>query len=194
MDKLKIKVILASVRNGRFGDKPAKWITELASQVEDFSVELLDLKDYSLPIFAEAISPSQITGDYGKPEVNKWAQKIAEADGFIFVTPEYNHGYPASLKNNLDYIYKEWNKKPLCVVAYGGTGGARATQQLREVSIELQMAPIRNSVHIMNPWNLVEADGSLKAGALDGYVKGAQNMLTQLSWWANVLKEARSKK
>ncbi|MEI8175038.1 MAG: NAD(P)H-dependent oxidoreductase [bacterium] len=194
MNELKIKVILSSVRDNRFGDKPAKWIAELAKKVEGFSVEVLDLKDYKLPIFAEAVSPSYVSGDYGKPDVDKWAKKIAEADGFIFVLPEYNHGYPASLKNNIDYLSKEWNKKPLSIVAYGSTGGARATQQLREVCIELQMAPIRNSVHIMNPWNLVEADGSLKAGVLDSYVKPAENMLTQLSWWANMLKDARDRK
>lgn len=193
MEKLKIKIILASVRNNRFGDKPANWIAALASQMPEFDAELLDLKDYALPIFAEGTSPSQITGDYGKPEIDRWAKKIAEADGFVFVTPEYNHGYPASLKNNLDYLYKEWNKKPMCVVAYGGTGGARSTEQLRTISVELQMVPIRNTVHIFNPWTLSEMDGSLKAGALDSYVPGAQNMLTQLSWWASVLKEARKK-
>jgi NAD(P)H-dependent FMN reductase len=194
MNQLKIKVILSSVRDGRFGAAPAAWIIELAKKVEDFSVELLDLKDYMLPIFAEAISPAQVSGDYNKPEVNKWAQKIAEADGFVFVLPEYNHGYPSSLKNNLDYLYKEWNSKPMCIVAYGGAGGARAAEQLRTVALELQMAPIRNAVHIMNPWLLREADGSLKTGALDGYVKTAEGMLTQLTWWGWALKGARNKK
>lgn len=191
MKNLNIKVILSSVRDGRFGAAPAAWITELAKKVEGFSVELLDLKDYMLPIFSEAISPAQVTGEYSKPEVNKWAQKIAEADGFIFVLPEYNHGYPSSLKNNIDYLYKEWNNKPMAIVAYGGAGGARAADQLRTVALELQMAPIRNAVHIMNPWLLREMDGSLKTGALDGYVKTAENMLAQLSWWGNTLKNAR---
>ena len=191
MDKLKIKVILGSIRNGRFGDKPAQWIAELAGKHPEFEVEVLDLKDYMLPIFAEADLPGQANGNYGSAEANRWAGKIAEADGFIFVTPEYNHGYPASLKNNLDYIYKEWNNKPMCVVAYGGVGGARAVEQLRLVCVELQMAILRNSVNISAPWNLVETDGSLKSGALDSYVKTAENMLAQLSWWAKVLKEAR---
>lgn len=193
MNKFKIKIIIASVRGGRFGDKPARWITELAKKVEGFSVELLDLNDYKLPIFAEAISPAYIKGDYEKPEVNRWAEKIAEADGFIVVTSEYNHGYPSSLKNNIDYLYKEWNNKPLCFVAYGSAGGARAVQQLRQVAIELQMTPIRNSVHIMNPWLMTEKDGSLKAGILDPYIQPAENMLTQLYWWSSALKEAREK-
>lgn len=188
---LNIKIILASVRNSRFGDKPAEWITAIAKEKEELSVELLDLKDYSLPIFQEAVSPAFVQGAYENPEVNRWAKKIAEADAFIVVTPEYNHGYPSSLKNNIDYLYKEWGNKPICFVAYGSTGGARVTQQLREVAIELQMAPIRNSVHIMSPWFLTETDGSLKAGVLDVYVKSAESMLVQLIWWANALKKAR---
>lgn len=188
---LNIKVILASVRQGRFGDKPAQWIVDIAKNTEGVSVELLDLKDYELPVFSEAVSPAYVTGEYALPEVNRWAEKITEADGFIIVTPEYNHGYPSSLKNNIDYLYKEWNNKPVCFVAYGSTGGARVTQQLREVSIELQMAPIRNSVHIMSPWLLTEADGSLKNGALDAYTKNAHTMLEQLIWWAKALKDPR---
>jgi NAD(P)H-dependent FMN reductase len=190
---LNIKIILASVRDGRFGDKPAKWIFGHAKKVDGIKVELLDLKDYQLPIFTDATSPSHVIGKYGKKEVDAWAKKIAEADGFIVVTPEYNHGYPATLKNNIDSIYKEWNKKPISFVSYGSTGGARVVQQLREVAIELQMSPIRNSVHIMNPWFLTEKDGSLKAGVLDAYDQNAQNLLTQLVWWAKALKEARGK-
>jgi len=194
MNNLKIKVVLSSIRENRFGDKPAKWIADLASKVPGFEVEVLDLKDYQLPMFAEAVSPAYVTGEYSKPEVNKWAGKVADADGFIFVIPEYNHSFPSSLKNNLDYLHRELINKPLCVVAYGSVGGARAIEQLRLVAIELQMASIRNSVHIMNPWLLTEADGSLKAGVLDGYVKPAEGMLSQFSWWANALKDARNKK
>lgn len=190
---LNIKIILASVRNGRFGDKPAKWILNHAKKIDGIKVELLDLKDYQLPVFSEPVSPAYVKGKYGKKEVDAWAKKIADADGFIVVTPEYNHGYPATLKNNIDCIYKEWNKKAISFVSYGSTGGARVIQQLREVSIELQMTPIRNSVHIMNPWFLTEEDGSLKPGVLDAYDHSAQNLLTQLVWWANALKEARGK-
>ncbi len=188
---LKIKIILASIRDNRFGDKPASWISEQAKAIEGMDAELLDLRDYQLPMFAEGVSPAYVEGEYKTPEVNRWAKKIAEADGFIIVTPEYNHGYPSSLKNNIDYLYKEWNNKPVCFVGYGSTGGARVIQQLRQVSTELQMAPIRNSVHIMSPWFLTNEDGSLKDGALDAYVKPAQGMLEQLAWWANALKNAR---
>lgn len=189
---LHVKIILASVREGRFGDKPAAWIYDLAKNHTEFSVELLDLKDYPLPMFAEAVSPAFVKDAYASPEVNRWAEKIAEADAFIVVTPEYNHGYPSSLKNNIDHLYKEWNNKPICFVAYGSMGGARAVQQLKEVSIELQMAPMRNAVHILSPWFLTEPDGTLKPGALDTYVQSAEHMLTQLTWWANALNTARN--
>ena len=142
-------------------------------------------------MFAEAVSPKNVEGAYSDPAVNAWAAKIEQADGFIVVTPEYNHGYPASLKNNIDHLYKEWVKKPICFVSYGGTGGARAIQQLREVAIELQMAPVRNSVHIFDPWNLVDEKGDLKPGVFDDKVKSAEMMLDQLIWWAKTLKTAR---
>ena len=191
MNKLKIKIILASVRQGRFGDKPAKWIYDIAERMEELSPEILDLLDHQLPMFAEVVSPAHTQGEYRLKETNIWAKKIAEADGFIIVTPEYNHGYPASLKNNIDYLYKEWLKKPVGFVSYGSTGGARVIEQLRQVAIELQMAPIRNSVHINAPWNLVEKDGTLKSGGLDPYKDSAENLLTQLIWWARALKNAR---
>lgn len=191
MTALNIKIILASVRDGRFGDKPAKWIADIANEVEGFSVELLDLKDYSLPMFAEAVSPFYVLDKYSNPLINRWAEEIATADGFVVVTPEYNHGYPSSLKNNMDYLYKEWNKKPIAFVGYGATGGSFAVGQLRQVAIELQMTPIRNAVHINSPWNLVEKDGSLKSGALDKYANEARKMLEQLKWWAKVLQDAR---
>jgi NAD(P)H-dependent FMN reductase len=194
MATLKIKIILASIRPNRFGDKPAEWLLDLAKEQPSAEFELLDLKDYQLPIFAEAQSPSAAKGVYDSPEVNRWAAKIAAADGFIIVTPEYNHGYPASLKNNLDYLYQEWNKKPVAFVSYGSAGGARAVEQLRQVAVELQMAPLRSAVHIFTPWNLVAADGSLNPGALDSYVPSAQHLLEQLMWWAEALAQARAGK
>ncbi len=119
MDTVSIKIIVGSIREGRFGDKPAAWIFEHAKRMTGWDVELLDLRDYELPHFAEPVSPAQIKGDYGKPDVDRWAGKIAEADGFIMVTPEYNHSISSALKNNIDYLYKEWNKKAVGFVGYG---------------------------------------------------------------------------
>lgn len=189
--KLNVKIILASIREGRFGDKPAAWIFDIAKQNGAVSAELLDLKEYKLPLFAQKVSPKHVEGSYGDPAIDVWAAKIAEADAFIMVTPEYNNGYPSSLKNNIDYLYKEWGLKPVCFVSYGVTGGARAIQQLREVAIELQMAPISNSVNIFNPWNLTDDEGNLRPGVFDEHEKGAGFMLEQLVWWAKALKEAR---
>ncbi len=110
--------------------------------------ELIDLRDWPLPFFNEAGSPGMLKGNYTNDLAKRWSAKIAEADAFIVVTPEYNHGYPAVLKNAFDWLYPEWNHKPIGFAGYGNANGARAIEQLRQVVIELQMHPIKNSVHI----------------------------------------------
>jgi len=135
---IKVKVILGSTREGRFGEQPANWIVEEAKRLNDVEVELLDLRSYPMPFYDEPKSPSTTKGIFPNEVIANWAKKIDEGDAFIIVTPEYNHGYPAVLKNALDYIYYEWNKKPVGFVSYGGVGGARVVEQLREVTIELQ--------------------------------------------------------
>ncbi len=188
---LNIKIIIGSTRQKRFSDKPAAWIFELAKSKPDVSVELLDLRDYPLPFFDEPISPAYRTEPYTNPVVVKWVSKIQEADAFIIVTPEYNHGYTGVLKNAMDYPYPQWNNKPVAFVAHGGVGGGRVVEQLREVAVELQMAPIKNGVFIPAPWTMLDEKGELKAGALDGFKPNAEHMLTQMLWWANALKAAR---
>ncbi len=193
-NKIKVQIILGSTRKNRFGDKPANWIYSIAKDREDLDVEMIDLRDYPLPFFDEPMSPSSSNGKYSSDAAAKWAAKVGEADAYIIAAPEYNNGYSAVLKNALDYVYKEWNNKPVGFVSWGGvSGGTRAVQQLRQVSIELQMAPIRNSVNIPFSWNIVDANGELKPGALDAQKQGAENLLDQLTWWAKALKEARSK-
>ena len=189
---LNIKVIIGSIREGRFGDKPAAWILEELKKREGITAELLDLRDYPMPFFAEAKTPSSLAEPYANPVVQKWTAKIAEGDAFIMVTPEYNHGYPAALKNAIDYVYKEWNRKAVAFVGYGGVGGARAVEQLREVAVELQMAPVRAAVHIPAPWFLVDEKGALKPGALDPFQAAATSTVDQLIWWAQALKTARA--
>ncbi len=191
---LNLKIILGSTREGRFGDKPAKWVFEETKKLEDVETELLDLRDYPLPFFDQPVTPKSFKdGKYPNETAGKLAKKINEADGFIIVTPEYNHGYPAVLKNALDWIYYEWNNKPVGFVSYGGVGGARAVQQLRQVAIELQMAPLREAVHIPTPWILLDENGNLKTGALEQFNQSAENLLNQLLWWTKALKEAREK-
>ena len=194
MDNLKIKIILGSTREGRFGDKAAQWILEAAKKKEGVDVELLDLRDYPMPFFNQAVSPSAIKEPYADETVARWTKKIAEADAYIFAATEYSHGYSAVLKNALDWVYREWNNKPVGFVAWGGVGGARSVEQLRLVSVELQMAPMRNAVHIVAPWMLTNSDGTLKPGALDPYAAAAEGVLTQLIWWGKALKAAREGK
>lgn len=187
---LKISVIVGSTRPNRFSEKPAAWIFEEAKKREGVKMELLDLRDYPLPFYDEPISPSQVQdGAYTKPEVRTWAEKIKASDAFIIVSPEYNHGYPAVLKNSLDYIYTEWNNKAVGFVSYGSVAGGRAVEQLRLVAIELQMAPVRQGVHIpgsyafgMQEWKPLEDDSLMRA---------AGTMISQVILWGNALREAR---
>lgn len=188
---LKIQVIIGSTRQGRFGEQPAHWIFELLKKKE-VEAELIDLRDWSLPFFDEPVSPSMMhvmKKDYTSELAKKWAQKVGEADGYLIVTPEYNHGYPAVLKNALDYVYSEWNNKPVGFLSYGGiSGGTRSVQQLKQVAIELQMVPIRNGVHIPMYWTQLDDKGKLN---MDMYKEGAENLLNQLISWAKSLKPIR---
>lgn len=196
METIKIKIILGSTRQNRFSDKAGAWIFDEAQKKEGAEVELLDLRDYPMPFYDAPISPAMIKdGAYHNEVVKQWAAKIRAADAFIILTPEYNHGTSGVLKNALDSIYAEWNNKPVGFVSYGGVGGARAVEQLRTIVIELQMAPIRNAVHIPGgPWNLLDEKGNLKEGAFVPFENSAKAMLDQLMWWGRALKAARENK
>lgn len=187
---LKLKVILGSTREGRFSEIPGGWIVSEAGKRSDVSVELLDLRDYPMPFFEEPITPSSKKEPYKNKVVARWTKKIAEADAFVIIAPEYNHGYPAVLKNALDYVYQEWNNKPVAFVTYGSVMGARSVEQLRLVAIELQMAPIRNAVHL--PWDSVVAGRKDPATAFTAYTERAKVLLDQLAWWGKALKTARN--
>ncbi len=174
---MKIKVILGSTRQGRVGEKVGAWVMDQAKNITGAEFELLDLRDYPMPFFDEPVSPSMIKEPYSNPLVANWTRKITEGDAFIIVTPEYSHGYPAVLKNALDYVYKEWNGKRIAFVGYGGVGAARGIEQLRQVVVELQMIPLRNAVHICNFWSLYDEKGELK---LDQYNQSLKSVLDQL--------------
>jgi len=145
---LNIKIIIGSTRQNRFSDKPAYWISEEIKMKDNVKTEILDLRDYPMPFFDEPIGPSRLNENYSFEEVKKWSAKIKEGDAFIIVTPEYNHGYPAVLKNAIDSIYPEWNYKAVGFISYGSSGGARSVEQLRQVVNELRMVPIRNALHL----------------------------------------------
>jgi NAD(P)H-dependent FMN reductase len=185
----RIGIIIGSTREGRFGDKPASWIHTIAQQRTDLAFELIDLRDHPLPFFDEPMSPAW--APVKNEAAQRWAAKLATLDGLIVVTPEYNHGPSAVLKNALDYAYKEFIRKPIGFVGYGGVGAARAVEQLRLVATELQMAPVRNAVHI----GMVEFMGIWQQGKtfedFPHLAQAATGLLDDMAWWARALKTAR---
>jgi NAD(P)H-dependent FMN reductase len=140
----RIGIILGSTRPNRNGEQVAKWAYDIASQRSDAEFELVDLRDYPLPHLDEPLPPSM--GQYQNEHTRQWAAKIASFDGFVFVTPEYNHSTSGVLKNAIDFLYAEWNNKAVGFVSYGAVGGARAAEHLRLVAAELQMADVRQQV------------------------------------------------
>lgn len=185
----KIGIIISSTRDTRFGDKPAQWIYNTASAHDDLEVELVDLRDFQLPFFNEAAS--NLWAPTQNEEGVRWQQKLAEFDGYIFVTAEYNWSIPAVLKNALDYAYNEWNKKPAAYVGYGSVGAARAIQELRLINIELQMVPLHSGVHIQGADFFAVWQGGQSLESLTHLEPGVQTMLDELAWWSNALKAAR---
>src|SRR5258708_5020660 len=189
MAKLKIAIVISTTRAARFGHKPAQWVHDIAAQRDDIETEIIDLRDFPMPFFDEVASnawaPSQ------NPVAQQWQKKVAEFDGYIFVTAEYNHGIPAVLKNALDYAYPEWVKKAAGFVGYGGVGGARAVEQLRLVAAELQMATIRNGVYIQGADFMAGWKGRQEIEGIAYLEVGVKDMLDQLVWWTRALKTAR---
>jgi NAD(P)H-dependent FMN reductase len=187
----KISVIIGSVRRNRFADKPAAWIHGHLAGRADVQAELLDLAEYPMPFYAEPISPSRKQGPYADSVVEAWTARIGVADGFIIVTPEYNHSFPAVLKNALDFVYREWARKPVAFVSYGAVGGARAVEQLRLVAVELQMAPIHATVHLPYELLIAHRGGQPIEPKLALLNPAAETMLDDLLWWTNALRAAR---
>ena len=190
MAKPKIAIIISTTRATRFGEKPAKWIQQIAAARTDMDVELVDLRDYPMPFFDEVASNAWAPS---KNEVaQRWQKKVAEFDGYIFVTAEYNRGVPAVLKNALDYAYPEWNRKPAAYVGYGSVGAARSIEQLRLICVELQMAPTRTGVHIQGGDFMAVWQQGKDIRELQYLEKNSKDMLDELHWWASALKAARS--
>lgn len=148
MEPIKVHIIIGSTRDGRFSEKPARYLYDELGKREDARPDLVDLRDWALPFFDQAETPSYKTKPYPHEIAERWSAKVGEADAFVIVTPEYNHGYPAVLKNALDWVFKEWNHKPVGFVSYGSAAGARSVEQLRQVVIELSMVPLRPAIHI----------------------------------------------
>jgi NAD(P)H-dependent FMN reductase len=189
-----ISVIVGSTREGRFSEKPAKWILQHLKKREGVDARLLDLRDFPMPFFDQPATPARPgRAPYKNEVVQRWTAAIAQSDGFIFVTPEYNYGTSAVLKNAIDWVYPEWNRKAACFVSYGNAGGARAVQQLRQNVIEIQLAPIRSSVHVPVATLIAHYQGGDVEAGLAELEAPAGVMIDDLLWWTETLKAGRQK-
>jgi NAD(P)H-dependent FMN reductase len=187
-----ISVILGSTRQGRFSEKPAQWVLEHLHTRSEIEARLLDLRDFPMPFFDQPMPPAMPgRPPYEHEVVKKWTAQIAASDGFVFVTPEYNHGPSAVFKNALDWVYPEWNRKAVAFVSYGSAMGARSVQQLRQIADELQLASVRSSVHIppATLWaHFQSGDVDKGLAELDN---PANAMIDDLLWWTAALKASR---
>jgi NAD(P)H-dependent FMN reductase len=183
----KIAIILGSTRPGRNGEAVAKWVLDIAKQRSDAEFDLVDIADYQLPHLDEAIPPSM--GQYTQPHTLAWAKTIDAFDGFVFVTPEYNHSTSGALKNAIDFLFKEWNDKAAGFVSYGAVGGARAVEHLRLVMGELKVADVRNQVTLSLITDFVNYSEFTPAEYQEPAVHA---MLDQVISWSNALATVRT--
>lgn len=189
----KIALIIGSTRQTRFADKPAQWLLKEAQKRTDMDIELVDLRDFDLPLFDEAASNAWMPSS--DERAVKWQEKMAEFDGYIFVVAEYNRSITGALKNALDQAYTEWNRKPMSAIAYGAMGGTRALEHLRTIAVELQMVPTRNAVHIggsdffaVHPLGQNNEIDTIA----DHLMPSVEATLNDVVWWANATKAARN--
>lgn len=182
----RIAIIIGSTRPNRVGPAVAAWVDENTRDRTDAEFELVDIADYDLPLLDEEHPPAM--GKYQNDHTKVWAEKIASFDGFIFVTPEYNHSVPAALKNAVDYLYAEWNNKSIGFVSYGSAGGTRAVEAWRLIAAELQMADVRAQVFL--PFRS-DFEGMADFDPSDGATDALQIVFDQVVAWGNALKTLR---
>lgn len=183
---LRIGIIVGSTRPGRTGKDVAEWYHAKVTETPDVEYEIVDLAEFGLPLLDEAMPAAM--GQYQNEHTKAWAEKIASFDGYVWVTPEYNHSAPASLTNAISFIFNEWGRKPVAMVSYGSMGGVRAAEHLRAIAGELEMADIRLQVAIRSPWAMKDENGNI----IEDLVSGNPNdQMQQLVWWAQALKTAR---
>jgi NAD(P)H-dependent FMN reductase len=186
-ESIRIAIVIGSVREGRFGPTVANWFADFTRQRGDFEIDVVDLADHDLP--------NRLT-DEPDPRVAAalatLTPRLAEADAFVLVTPEYNHSYPASIKALIDWHTTEWNAKPVAFVSYGGhAGGTRSVEHLRPIFAEMHAVTVRDTVSLRSPWHRFDDEGQLvDPGSV---ATSAKALLDQLVWWATALKEASAK-
>lgn len=185
---IRLAIIIGSTRPDRNGDDVARWVFERAQKRQDAQAELVDLKDFHLPLLDEPVPPSM--GKYTKPHTKAWAEKINGFDAFIFVTPEYNHSTSGALKNAIDFLYREWNNKAAGFVSYGSAGGTRAVEHLRGIMAELQVADVRAQV-MFNLATDFENYSVFKPAAY--HEQNMSALLDQIVSWGEAMKTVRAK-
>lgn len=193
---MKLQVIVGSTRPGRITERLAKWVATEAANLHDTSVELVDLADYQLPFFDESISPRYNPDRHINAEAGKWVSKLAEADAYIFVTPEYNHSISGVLKNALDYVTFELVKKPATVVSHGTVGGARAAMHLKEILSESLALIVPKAVAFAGASQHIDEAGKLDAEVAAqpyGPLSALHTVLDDVKWYSDALSIARTK-
>lgn len=187
---LKIGVIVSTTRPTRVGRKIADWFMDQVKNTDGIEFDLIDLAEVKLPFLDEPESP--LMGNYTTKSSKDWSERISGYDGYVFVTAEYNHGYPAPLKNAIDTLYHEWAKKPVAFVGYGGMGGARSIEQLTNVAAQVGMMPLSGTsctVRVIDVWSALDENDQPKPEFVKGNVEG---LVTHLRWWGDALKVART--
>ena len=188
-----IQIILSTTREGRFSEKVASWVVDRLGGRTDFDIECVDLRDHMLPFF-DGVSPARFGRDYPNDDVRRFGEAIDRADGYIMLTAEYNHGYPAVLKNAFDNVFPEFNRKPIAFAGYGNSGGARSIEQLRMVVIELEMAPLRHAVHVLPAVMVpaIRAEGEFDVELFASLDEKLATVVDDLLWWTRALGRARA--
>lgn len=192
MSKPRIAVIIGSTRQTRFADKPTQWFMEKVKNHPELDFEVVDLAEQDLPFFDEPASTAWMPSS--DPKAVAWQKKVDSFDGYVFVVAEYNHSITGALKNALDQAFVEWNRKPMTAIAYGSMGGTRALEHLRAIAVEVEMVPLRQAIHIGGAdfFKVHPLGSDAPISEIEGNLESAlQGTLTELSWWARVLKPAR---
>ena len=182
----RIAIVIGSTRPGRKAEPVAHWLHQIASTRDDAEFEILDIADFDLPLFDEPMPP--IVGRYTKEHTQRWAEAVDRYDGFVFVTPEYNHSTSGALKNAIDFLYREWTNKAAGFVSYGTQGGVRAVEHLRLILAELEVATVRTQVSMS-----VRADfeNYTTFKPLDHHEGFANRMLDEVVAWSSALSQLR---
>jgi NAD(P)H-dependent FMN reductase len=194
---MKLAVIIGTVRQERKTPREATWVANSAKEHEGVEVEVLDLIDYPMPFFEEAVSPRYNPNRQPDPVAKKWLDKLEEFDAYIFITPEYNHSIPGVLKNAIDYIDWQIQRKPTAVVSHGAAGGARAADHLKEILSESRsiLVPTLSPLAVVSMSSHIDEEGNLDEDVKSnpyGPQPALDALIREIKWYSDALKPARA--